>query len=455
MRQKKSLVVPSANAMGKDWAISGRASLWFYECFGPCKVIMTATGERQVLDIMWNEMKRAYDQRPLQDSMGSMVTGKLSAGPDWFITAFTTKESKDQPGKFQGIHSDRLMIIVSEAQGVDDIIFEQIDGLTMAGIVLPVYLGNPLTNVGRFAKMIEDTEKNMVVRLDAYDCINVKEKRQVLPGLVSWEWVKDKEERWNQDKSGKDPRYMARVRGLLPTSSINTVISKDLYDRCVNKQLSWWSGKYGTIGVDPALTGVDDMVITVMESGKEIDSLVMPYCEAPEACAKIAAMQSKWFPTGGCVVVIDSDGLGLPIAQFYRQMIPNTFNPISLVEFHGSCSDRELVGQQFANHRAEAAFYAKQRMMDGHISLVDDPTTRDEATTEMYFTNPRNGKDQLEDKEDIRTRLGRSPDRWDSKKLAIWGFKTASKIKVKDKWSTDSEGYGSIGRPRIRSAMSV
>src|SRR3990167_4365918 len=89
---RKPIVVPSANAMGKDWAISGRASLWFFECFGPCKVIQTATGERQVLDIMWNELRSAYNARPSQDSMGKMTTGKLEVNEDWFITAFTTKE---------------------------------------------------------------------------------------------------------------------------------------------------------------------------------------------------------------------------------------------------------------------------------------------------------------------------------------------------------------------------
>ena len=438
---RKPVVVPSANAMGKDWTISGRAALWFFECFGPCKVVQTATGERQVLDIMWNELKTAYARRPSTDPMGKMTTGKLEAGSDWFITAFTTKETKDQPGKFQGVHSPRLMIIVSEAQGVDKIIFEQIEGLTMAGIILPVYLGNPLTNVGEFAKMIEDTERNIVIPLDAYDCINVKEKRQVLPGLVSWDWVKDKEERWNADGSGKDPRYMARVRGKLPTGSINSVISRDLYQKCINRQLSWWSARFGTIGVDPALTGTDDMVISVFFSGRLHDEWVIPYNENETVAAgKIQMKLNEHFPHGGACIVIDSDGLGIKVADAFQKMMPESpINPNILVKYRGSCSDRDVVGPQYQNTRADAHFYAKQRMMDGHISLDDNDSAREEATSVLYFPNTKSGRIQIEDKEDLKGRLGRSPNRWDARVCGIWGFKYAQRIKSKDAWRAGDE----------------
>ncbi len=451
---RKPVVVPSANAMGKDWTISGRASLWFYECFGPtCKVVMTGPTERQVIDIMWSELKNAYAKRPSDDEMGRLVTCKLEGSPEWFITAFTTKETANTQGKFQGTHSPRLMVVVSEAQAVDDIIYDQIEGLTMADICLQVYLGNPLVNTGRFASMIEDTGRNIVIRLDAYDCINVKSGRQVIPGLVSKAWVDDKEKLWNSDGTGKDPRYMARVRGLLPTTAINSVISRDLYKACVNRELSWWSSLYGVIGVDPALTGTDDMVITVMKSGKIIDEWVIPYNENETVAAgKIQIKLNEHFPDGGACVVIDSDGLGIKVAQAFRKMLPEgrrNFN--KLIEYRGSCNDRKIVDPQYENTRAEAHFYAKQRMMDGHISLDDNDYAREEATSVLYFTNGR-GRIQIEDKDDLKMRLNRSPNRWDSRVCAIWGFKYAEKIITKGRYQDE----GSSGmRPTGITAMSA
>lgn len=454
---RKPLVVPSANAMGKDWTISGRAALWFYECFAPtCKVVMTGPTERQVVDIMWAELKNAYLSRPSEDFIGRLVTCKLEGAPDWFITAFTTKETETAQGKFQGVHSSRLMVIVSEAQAVDDLIYDQIDGLTMADICLVVYLGNPLTNVGRFAKMIEDTEKNIVFNLDAYDSINVKSGKQVIPGLVSAAWVKDKEEKWNADKSGKDPRYMARVRGQLPTTAINSVISRDLYKKCVSRELTWWSAEYGVIGVDPALTGTDDMVISVMKSGKLIDEWVIPYNENETVAAgKIQMKLNEHFPNGGATIVIDSDGLGIKVHDAFRKMMPgNPKHPNDLIEYRGSCNDRKIVDPQYENVRAEAHFYAKQRMMDGHISLDDNDWSREEATSCLYFTNGR-GRIQIEDKDDLKARIARSPNRWDARVCAIWGFRTAKKIRKKEGWLSDGDNSDSGMRPSGMSAMSA
>ncbi len=325
----------------------------------------------------------------------------------------------------------------------------------MADILIVVYLGNPLTNTGRFASMIEDTEKNTVINLDAYDCINVKEKRQVIPGLVSWNWVKDKEERWNSDGSGKDPRYMARVRGKLPTGSINSVISKDLYQKCINRQLSWWSAKFGTIGVDPALTGTDEMVISVFFSGRLHDEWVIPYNENETVAAgKIQMKLNEHFPHGGACIVIDSDGLGIKVADAFQKMMPeNPINANILVKYRGSCSDRDVVGTQYQNTRADAHFYAKQRMMDGHICLDDNDSAREEATSVLYFPNTKSGRIQIEDKEDLKGRLGRSPNRWDARVCAIWGFKYAQRIKSKDAWRASDESE-SMMAPNV-SAMTA
>lgn len=456
---RKPIFVPSANSMGKDYTISGRASLWFYECFGPeCKVVMTGPTERQVSEIMWNELKSAFDRRPSEDNIGRLLNCYLDGGPDHFITAFTTKETEKAQGKFQGVHSPRLMIIVSEAQAVADIIFDQIEGLTMAEVIIVIYLFNPLTDTGRAAKGMDDPLNNTVIRLDAYDSINVKTGKQLIPGLVNKAWVDDKERRWNFDKSGKDPRYMARVRGLKPTGGINAVVSRDLYRRCQARRgnLSWWSGRYVSIGVDPAGMGTDDMIIRVLESGEWVDRLQIPYCEAPEAIAHIGTIQKKHCPEGGCVIVIESDGMGAPITQMYRRIMPENLPlPITLVEFHGSCSDREVVGEEWQNHRCEAAFYAKGRMMDGHIAMpFEENDLEEEATTELYFTNPRTGRLQLEDKGDQKVRLGRSPNDWEAAKMAIWGLKVARKVQKPDEWR-DTGGSRDSMRPSGQTAMSA
>lgn len=429
---RKPIVVPSGHAMGKDYTISGCASLWFAECFGPCKVIMTGPTDRQVREIMWAELERAYNNRTIKDAFGRLINCKLDLREDWFILAFTTKESGDSAGKFQGAHSPKIMIIGSEAQAIDDKIYDQIDGLTTSGSVLQVYLGNPLRTTGRFAKMIRDTTRNRVIHLDCYESPNVISGRDLIPGMVSKAWVDEKEALWNADKSGMDPRYRAKVRGLLPTTSVNTVIAEDLYDKCQERTI-FPSAMRGSIGVDPARFGDDDMVISAYESGRLLERKIIPKCDAVQGSGEIVLMQKKHFPDGQIAIVVDCDGLGGPYLDYAKKMIPDQLE-ITWVEFHGSCADREMVSQEYHNHRAEAAFWIKSQMEDGMVSLDRDEFAKEEALAEQYFVNQR-GKIQLEDKDEIKERIGRSPGRWDADKLAIWGFKYAPLIKKKDMYS--------------------
>ena len=450
MLKRMPLVVPSGHAMGKDFTISGGATLWFAECFGPCKVIMTGPTDRQVKEIMWSELSRAYNNRPIKDAFGRLITCKLDIEEDWFVLAFTTKESAESAGKFQGAHSPRIMVVVSEAQAVDDKIFEQIDGITTSGTVLECYLANPLRTTGQFAKMMDDTTHNKVIHLDCLKSPNYIAKREVVPGLCSYEWVESHRRKWNADGSEKDPRWLARVRGRKPKTSINTVFAADLYDKCVNRQL-YGQARRGAIGVDPARFGDDDMVIKVIESGIFIAEKVIPKCDAVTGSAEIIAMQKRFFPDGQISIVIDCDGLGGPYLDFAKNLVDDRLE-IAFIEYHGSSNDRNVVDSDYENIRAEAAFFAKNKMDEGLVSLEEDEGQREEAVAIEYFVNGK-GRIQIEDKDDLKERIGRSPNKIDAAILAIWGlFKFSPVIKPRDVWATKRS---SSMVPNFGSAMSV
>lgn len=429
------LVIPSGHAMGKDFTMDGIGALWFLECFGPCKVIMTGPTDRQVKEIMWSELERSYNNRPLKDAFGRLMTCKLEMAEDWFALAFTTKETGEGAGKFQGIHSPRIMIVVSEAQKVDEKIYEQIDGLTTSGHVLQVYIGNPLQTSGRFAKMIKDTTHNRVIHLDCHDSINYIEDKEIIPGLVSRKWVEDKELRWNADGTRKDPRYRAKVLGQLPETSVNTIIPESLYLKCVDRTIIAGVQR-GVISVDPGRFGDDDMIIRVWRTGRMIDEKILPKCDAVVGAGEVVIMQKRHFPKGQIAIIFDCDGLGGPYLDIAKNMIPDELE-IVFVEYHGSSTDKDFVDPQYANLRAQASFYAKEQMEEGQVCLTDDDECKEDLTEPLYFVNLK-GKIQVEDKEDIKERLGRSPGKGDATIMGIWGFRYAPIIKTKDMYSRNN-----------------
>ena len=112
-------------------------------------------------------------------------------------------------GKFQSFHSRAVCVIVSEAQAIADVIYEEIESLMTAEIVLVVILGNPLRTTGRYAKMLRDTTHNIVINLSCLESPNVIEGREVIPGVCSAKWVERMRERYRPD----EPMWIAKVLG--------------------------------------------------------------------------------------------------------------------------------------------------------------------------------------------------------------------------------------------------
>lgn len=438
IKERKPVVIGSGHALSKDFTMSGGLPLWFIHAYGPdCQVAMTAPTDRQVRKVMWKELSSRYNGRLIKDDFGRLLECELQLTKDCFVLAFTTKETGGQIGKFQGFHAPAIMVLISEAQAVSDSIFDQIDGILTSEVQLFVVLGNPITTTGRYVQMLRDKVNNIVINLSCLDSPNVKSKKNLIPGVCSYPWVADKAKRWNMDGSGKDPRWMGRVLGLVPTTSINTVISFDLWMKAVKRNVVA-AYDYGSIGVDPALEGDDDMAISVFRNGEEVEKVRIPKCEAPEGCAHIQVMQQRHFPHGQIPIVIECDGLGAPFAHFLKKMIPQQLQ-CEIIQFYASSTDHKKINPQYKNARAELAFIAQEEILAGNVKFMDDQTTQEEATAEMYYETA--GKIILEPKNDIKERLGRSPNSWDATKLAVLGNRMKRKITVrsprKDAWADD------------------
>lgn len=443
IRTRKPVVIGSGHALSKDFTVSGGGPLWFLNAYGPkCQVAMTAPTDRQVRKVMWAELTARYKDSVLKDNFGRLLTCNLEIKEDWYCLAFTTKETGGSVGKFQGFHASATMVIISEAQAVHDDIYEQIDGILTSEIVLFVLLGNPVRTTGKYAAMLRDKKNNIVLNLSCHDSPNVISGREDIPGMCGKAWVEDKEKRWNKDKTGKDPRYMGRVLGLVPTSAIDNIISDDLYDSCVKKNI-FDTVEKGSMGVDPARFGDDDMVIKAKKCGETIATYRYPYCDAVKGAGHIVMVQKKHFPDGQIPIVIDCDGVGGPYLDNAKHMTAEELE-INFIEYHGSCNDKKIIDPQFANQRAEAHFFQKTQMEDGKVSLPeDDELAKSEATECKYFHNLK-GKIQIEEKKDLKETLGHSPNDWDAEVLATWGMKYSNPIKKRDSWRDRRRGSSMV-----------
>lgn len=442
IRERKPIYIGSGHALGKDY-IAAAASLWFLHSYSPSIVIQTAPTDRQVKKIMWGETMRHFN------NINPPLGGKPYSDPyleinkeDWYLLGFTTKESgaskQAQGGKFQGFHSPNMCVVVSEAQAVEDDIRNQIDAIATSEKVLLIFIGNPTRSSGWFAKGLKDKGRNIVFNFSCLDNPNYKQKKTVIPGLASYEWVEDKRQRWGVDS----PLWFGRVLGQIPKTAINNIFSELEIETMKRRALITPSEAEENRGValDVAGEGDDESVAYAGAGGHVLAQSIKVNQSAGE---NALTCQNLTEAHRGNFIVVDCDGMGIKEYQELTRL--ELSKTVNVVKFHGCGASSKQKGKQndfeFENLRAEAWFTAQSRARDGGASIPDDPLLIEELLEVTAFEN-RRGKIQIEEKQDIKDRLGRSPDRADSWVMLQWGFEQNYKNRRRDRVRPDQDIHG-------------
>lgn len=418
--ERKPIYVGSGHSLGKDY-ISSAIGLWFLHSYSPSIVIETAPTDRQVKKIMWGETMRHFN------NMKVPLGGKAFADPyleikkeNWYLLGFTTKESgaskQAKGGKFQGFHSPNICVIVSEAQAVEDDIRDQIDAITTSQNTLMIFIGNPTRASGWFAKGLKDKTNNIVFNFSCLENPNYIHDREVIPGLASRPWVEDKRRRWGEDSA----LWQGRVLGQIPTKSINNIFSQALIDQMLARAQQVPTGDNCGVALDVAGDGDDESVAYAGRGGHVLEESAKTSQSAAQnalTCQKMTQAHK------GNFIIVDCDGMGIKEWQELNAM--DLAKTVQVVKYHGcGPSSKERAKHrdfECENQRADAWLLAAERAADGRASIPNDPLLIEELLEVKRFEN-RKGKVQIEDKQDIKDRLGRSPDRADAWVMLQWGF---------------------------------
>lgn len=428
IREHKAIYVASGHALGKDY-ICGCIGNWFLDTHIPSKVILTAPSDRQVKRIMWAECLARFNGKKIK------LWGKAFTNPyieirreDWFLLGFATKDTgaaaESGGGKFQGLRAaTNMCVIVTEAQAIENQIFDQIDAVTTAQNCLVIYIGNPTRAKGRFAQGLRDKENNIVFHFSCLDNPNYIHKEIKIPGLATYNWVEDKRRKWGES----DPRWVGRVLGQIPDNALNNTFPQSwinhVQERCGFLAVHGWQAG---VSVDSAGEGVDENVIMSGKQG-EVQEVYTKTLMTPTEIAHKAVEMCKHI--GGTFIVFDCDGVGIRDYQEACNLPIDYLRGIQIIKFHGSGSSTIFEtlpdGKKrpmYQNLRAEASFVTRDRGYAGKCSIEKkDKELIDDLMEEEYFENDR-GLIQIEPKEDLKERLERSPGRGDAYKMLQWAF---------------------------------
>ncbi len=212
--RRRRVSVVGCNSSGKDWT-AGRIVLWWMHTRAPSKAVVTGPTARQVNDIVWSELRHAY-----QDA-GDALDGRLFRTSRYEVDGhgFAIGFASNSPYNLQGFHSPNLLVVVSEAHAVKQ---EDMNALLRLHPSLLLLTGNPFTLDGTFFESHHgQSHRYGTVRISAYDTPNVKTHSLTVPGLVTREDVDDHEEDWKVDS----PIFKATVLAEFPDSLEDTFVS--------------------------------------------------------------------------------------------------------------------------------------------------------------------------------------------------------------------------------------
>ena len=399
LRNHQKVAVKSGNGLGKGYS-AAVAILWFLCCHDPAVVLSTAPTFRQVRHVLWREVHRLY-RRANYSLGGKLLDTRLEMSEGRFALGL----SADSDEEFQGFHSPNMLIVVDEAEGVEETIYEAIESLMTSENCKLLLIGNPTTTSGGFRRAFyEDRELYRTVTISAMDSPNVKEGRVDIRGLVSRRWVEERKKVWGEE----NPIYQARVLGEFPDQGEDMLIPLSLLEAAVKREMPEPSATEPVIlAVDVARFGSDKSVIlrrrgTVVE---EIDGY--RGMDTMKLAGRVIDAMNRCDPDE---VVVDEVGIGAGVVDRLREQGYR----VQGVNVGMAARDSD----HFANLRAEGFWNLRQLFLEGGVEIPSDNELVGQLAGLRYTFNSL-GRVIIESKEDMRRRGAASPDKADAMMLAF------------------------------------
>ena len=433
------VTVKSCHASGKTFVLA-RIIIYFLLSQPYSRVVATASVWGQIGNILFPEIRKLMSEL-LKDNAVLwfyddilVLKTKIEIEPTWYAIGVSHKD----PGKIQGHHADNIMVVVDEAAEVPSDIFSAIEGIISSGTVKRLVLtGNPRHLIGEFYKSFDDNTIYKTMTISCFDTPNFKHhnikslkdlakmsieqtKKLELPNpyLISPQWVRERLDIWGEDSNEFNSRCIAEF----PKQDEDSLINRQLVEEAINKELPHISD-VKLVGVDVGYLGDDLSVVCIQQGGRVLQMLTYKHKTAYEL---VRSLEELSVANRVAVFNIDVIGHGAAVRDGLKKALSN--KPITVNGINNASSSHS---ERYANKRAVIFWSLREMFVAGNISIPNDPQLIEELISIKYFTNDA-GKTQIEKKDKLKLRIGRSPDRLDALSLAMYEQQSATFMVYRD-----------------------
>lgn len=396
--------IVSGHGTGKSCTLSW-IILWFLFVHPMSRVGCTAPSADQMYDVLWSELKKWIDKMPPQ--MGALYEWQTThvrmreAPNEWWARAKTA--SKENTEALAGVHAPWVLIAGDEASGIDEKIFETMEGALTSGKILIFLISNGTRNEGYFY----DTHHKDKARWQTYSFNSLQSP------IVKQSFIDDIINKYGNDSV----QYAIRVLGQFP--AIGMMDDKGYVQLFSESDIH-------IVPFDNDWKPVGRVIAALDAAGEGQNSSAWAVRDRQRA-AIVAEEQVS--TAGGMAVhsmtliekygvkyedfIIDAFGSGHAVAQEIalataRLPVPWRVRPIN----SGEACDDDVDKNQYINKRAEGYYKLLKWFRQGGEIMASERLK--EELLSIRFRRSGNGRIQIMSKVDMK-RLGYpSPDKADA-----------------------------------------
>jgi hypothetical protein len=408
--------VRSGHGIGKSssaaWII-----FWHLETHSYSKTPCTAPSSHQLRDILFGELSKwrrhadahsaalGIPPRFWLTTLFKLVNDGLydPSAKEWGVYARTAR--KENPEALQGFHAQHLLYVLDEASGIDEAIFEAAEGALSTPGARVLMLGNPTRNTGTFAASHKHNR-------GAYTTLHFRSQDSP---LVAPEYRQQLIRKWGEGSN------VVRVRadGDFPNQEDDVLISLELTEPCLTRERGDGEGKR-VLGADIAAFGSDRTTL-VLRHGNVVEHIaVYAHQDTMTTVGRIVSKADAWKAD---TIAVDVIGMGRGVADRLKEVRRDQRLPWSMVEVDVSrAAPPHRRGEPRAKRLRDWLWLEVHKWLrdESPVFVWRTPEERQHAEdlvgelSSVTYGIDSNGQIVVESKDDMRKRLGHSPDLGDA-----------------------------------------
>lgn len=374
----------------------------FLSCYGepghhPKGAVVSVT-EKNLKDNLWPEYAKWQSRSPYLLEAFQWTKERIFAkdhDQTWFLSARSWNKDADaetQGRTLSGLHSKYVIVQLDESGEIPPPVLkagEQALAETDCKIARIQQAGNPSSLDGVLYLAANQLAHLWKVYRITGDPDDPKRSRR-----IDIEWAREQIKQYGRD----NPWVMYSILGLFPPTSINSLLGPDQVRAAMSRTLRADAYEFTQkrLGIDVAFEGDDTTVLFPRQGLAAFKFVTMKNAKSADIAARV--MMAKKNFGSEMEFIDDTGGWSKGVQEFLAQAGIAT-HPVN---FSGKAID-----PRYYNIRAEMYWNMSEWVKNGGALPYDEQLLR-ELCAPTYTL--RNGKILLEDKKQIKARLGFSPD---------------------------------------------